>query len=222
MINDIKLGLKVVRYGLNVKACVVISIIFLLIGILCDFFVPSAPINGLYIGMGAMLFVQMICSVSVSTMVQTSSLKKRLQTSVPAFAGGAFLLLGNTISILAKLAGLNMLKDWSTEGEVASGVIITTILMVIMVLYMTGAMKLFWLATVGFFVVYLLFFSFSNKVSFMMTSESPFAIIPLELAIVLSYVMIIVSAALMYLIFTATYKREYSKQNFETQLKRAK
>lgn len=221
MINDIKLGLKVVKYGLNVKACVILSVIFLLIGILCDFFVPSAPINGLYIGMGAMLLVQMICSVSVSTMVQTSSLKKRLQTSVPSFVGGAFLLLGNTISILVKLAGLKVLNDWTSAEEVANGIIITTVLMVIMVLYMSGAMKMFWPATVAFFIVYLVYFSFSSKIWSFTTGESPL-ILPLEVSVVLSYVTIIVASAVMYLIFTATYKREYSKQNFETQLKRAK
>ncbi|MBP3677710.1 MAG: hypothetical protein J6I97_05120 [Agathobacter sp.] len=218
MINDIKLGLKVIRYGLNVKGCVIISVVFLLMGILMDFVVPAAPMNGLYIGMGTLILVQTICSVSVSTMVQTSSLKRRLQTSVPSVVGGLFLLLGNTVSILVKFVGMKVFA-WSS-AEVANGIVITAVLIVIIVLYMSGAMKVFWPATISFFIIYLLFFGFSSKMSFM-TSEKPL-LLSIEVSVVLSYVMIIAATALMYFIFVATYKRNYSKQNFETQLRRAK
>jgi len=218
MINDFKLGLKIIKYGLNLKGCMALSIIFLIMGILMDFVVPSSPMNGVYVGMGGMMMVQLICSVSVSSMVQSSARKKQIQTSVPAIICGGYLLLGNTISLIAKFAGMNILEGDLTE--VANGIVFTAGLMVIMVLYMGGAMKAFWQATVCFFVVYLSFYFLSTSLKFIEGGEP--MLMPIEIAVILSYVMIIVSTILMYFLFVALYKRDFSKQNFEAQLKRAK
>ena len=218
MINDFKLGLRLIKYGLNMKGCLAISIIFMIWGILMDFALPESPVNGMFVGMGGMMTAQMICSVSVSTMVQSSARKKQLQTSVPAVVCGGFLLLGNTLSLIAKIAGLKVL-EWEL-AEVANGIVFNVVLMIIMVLYMGGAMKAFWQATVCFTIVYLGFYFLAMSLKFI-EGGAP-VLLPLEVAVVLSYVMIIVAVILMYFLFVAMYKRDFSKQNFETQLKRAK
>lgn len=216
MINDFKFGLKIIKYGLNVKISVIVSIFLLIIGILMDLAAPSALINGPYVGMGGMFIVQMICSVSVSTMVQSSEHKRQIQTSVPVIVCGGYLLVGNTISFLVKLAG--MLFFELDLSEVANGMVFNAVLMAIIALYMAGALKSFRIATVCFSVCYLLFYFLMSSVYYM----EGVTLLPFEIAVVFSYVMIIVVMVLMYLLLAAMYKRDFSKQTFETQLKRAK
>ena len=218
MINDFKLGLKLIKYGLNLKGCLIVSVIFLIMGIIMDFGMPAAPINGMYVGMGGMMMVQLICSVSVSTMVQSSNYKRQMQTSVPAIIGGGYLLLANTFSIIVKFLGMKML-EWDLS-VIANGIIFNAVLTVIMVLYMGGALKAFWPATICFMIVYFAYYSLSSAFNFM-EADVPL-LVSIELAIVISYVVIIAAIILMYLIFVAMYKRDFSKQNFETQLKRVK
>lgn len=216
MINDFKFGLKIIKYGLNVKGSIIVSIFFLILGIIMDFTVPYSPINGIYVGMGGMMIVQMICSVSVSTMVQSSEHKRQIQTSVPVIVCGGYLLVGNTISILTKLVGMHFL-EWNLS-EISNGIVINAVLMAIIALYMAGAFKFFKIATGVFFLLYLAFFFLASSVNYMEEIE----LLPFEIAVVFSYMMIIVAMVLMYLLFVAMYKRDYSKQTFETLLKRAK
>jgi len=192
--------------------------IFLIMGIIMDFGVPAAPINGIYVGMGGMMMVQLICSVSVSTMVQSSNYKRQMQTSVPSIVCGVYLLLANTFSIIVKFLGMKML-EWDLS-VIANGIIFNAVFTVIMVLYMGGALKAFWPATICFMIVYFSYYSLSSAFNFM-EADVPL-LVSIELAIVISYAMIITAIILMYLIFVAMYKRDFSKQNFETQLKRAK
>lgn len=218
MINDFKLGLKIIKYGLNLKGCVFVSVLFVTLGIFMDVAVPESPINGMYIGMGGMMMVQLICSVSVSAMVQSSSRKRQLQTSVPAIVCGGYLLLSNTISILAKFIGFKFL-EWEL-ADIANGILFSAVLVVLMVLYMGGALKAFWQATICFCIFYVVYYSLSMSLKFW-NGGSPF-ILPIGAAVAVSYVMVIVATVLMYFLFAAMYKRDFSRQNFETQLKRAK
>lgn len=216
MINDFKFGLKIIKYGLNVKMSLIVSVFLLIMGFLMDIAAPSAPINGLYMGLGGLFIVQAICSVSVSTMVQSSKYKRQIRTSVPVILGGAYLLVGNTISFLVKLAGMRFFE--LDLAEVSNGMVYNAVLMTIIALYMAGALKFFWIATGIFFICYPAFFYLANSVHYF----EGVMLLPFEIAVVFSYVMIIVAMVLMYLLFVAMYKRDYSKQTFETQLKRAK
>jgi hypothetical protein len=51
--------------------------------------------------------------------------------------------------------------------------------------------------------------------------EIPFNL-SIEAAVVISYLIIIVASVLIYFLFLALYKRDFSKQTFEMQLNRAK
>jgi hypothetical protein len=223
MINDFKLGFKIIKYGLNFKVSVIASVLMLFFGCLMDVAIPGTPINGLYVGMVGMFIMQMICSVSVSTMVQSSSRKRQLQTSVPAIVCSVYLLFGNTISIILKLVGLKVrlvdaeVWDWEMS-YIANGILFNALFMVIIVLYNAGATKVFWQATVCFIIIYLVYFFFSTS---SLMEEIPFNL-SIEAAVVISYLIIIVASVLIYFLFVAMYKRDYSKQTFEMQLNRAK
>lgn len=225
MINDLKLGIKILRYGLNVKAAFTVAIIFLVMGAAFQLFIPFMPFTGLYTGMCGTMFVQTICSVSVSSMVQTSALKRRLQTSVPTIVSGGYMLVMHTVFLFLKWIGCTV-SSINVFGhrisDLAFQILMDAVLMVVIVIYTALALKAFWPSTVLFAVVYFggTYF-YSNDIT-IMEAEAAVNALPLGLAIALSYAVIIVGTILIYLILKALYKKPYSRMSFESLLKRAK
>lgn len=222
MIDDFKLGMRVLKYGLNVKVAFAGAAILLVLGILMEFVAPTMPSNGLYMGMGGMMVFQTIGSVSVSTMVQNSPQKKRLQTSVPAIMGCAYMLIVNTLFLFIKWIA-SLVPIWEifevSFAEMSFKIIFDALFMVIMVLYNAVALKMFWLSTVIFFIVYLSsYLSVSNRI-FSMEAQFAMPVVP---AIGISYLIILVGTLLIYGILVLLYKKPYCKMAFESLLKRAK
>lgn len=223
MINDFKLGIKIVRYGLNKEASVVVTILFLLLGAFMEFVAPHLPLTGLYMGMGGMLLIQMICSVSLSTMVQTSSRKKRLQTSVPAIVGGVYMLLIHTLFLAIKCISCALVTREVFQfniWEVGNAIMMNALLMAIIIVYYAAALKAFWSSTILFFIVYVGLYSGYIPHNFLVETQA--AIFPLGVAIAVSYGIVVIAAVLVYGLYKALYKKDYSKFAFETALKRAK
>ena len=218
MINNLKLGLRVVKYSLGAKRCIVVGVICMVFGIVATIGAPREGINGAMFGMAAMIIAQLLCSISASTMVQSSPCKRKLQTSVPTTVCGASMLLLQTVSLIALLLGAKL--NHVELEELANPLVFNAIYMVLMCLYMAGAMKVFWLATVCFTFVFLVFFHLV-MVSFII-EKVPLVTLSFGASVAVSYLLLIIAIVLMYIILLATYKREIAKQNFESELKREK
>lgn len=222
MIRDIKLGFKVMKYGLNAMYFAFAMGISLVASIMFGLLVPVG-LSGIYLGMATMLVAQLIFSVSVSTMVQTSSLKKKLQTTIPTLLSGMFLVVGNTISlgvtwIWYKRSENNrnpFVSITMESGEMETGILLTCGLMIFITFYVFLSMKQFWLGT------FLFIGGFFGGYYFFKQEEINYLIMPTWIAVFLSYGMIVLGCLIMYGISCATYKKEFSKQSFETMLKRA-
>lgn len=222
MMNDLKIGFKVLKYGLNAKRSIIPIAILVIIGVLMDLLLPVAVFSILYLGMGGMVFISQIHSVSVSTMVQTSPYKKRLQTVMPTLVGGVYLLIANTMCLVIQwISHQKALNNTNPDliityapGELETGMLFTALVLVFINIYVALSMKYFVLGTAFFLGGFMWFSNNAEKITYIT--------IPTWLAVVLSYVIILLGCGIMYLIFSVTYKREYSKYTFEAQLKRAK
>lgn len=223
MINDLKLGHKVIKYGLNLRGNLIVVILFLILGCVMEFMIPDMIFGGMYVALGSMMIVQLVHSVAVSGMVQSSSYKKKLQTCVPTMIGGGYLFIANTLIIVLKIVGMYVKSggtEWATAG-VSNAILLSGIMMIILVVYMSTALKLFWLATIVFFIIFLSYNIFSEKLLAMMGVEATM-IMPIGLSILVSYLVVLLGSVIMYLVFLATYKLDYSKVTWEAALKRAK
>ena len=102
MINDWKLGMRMLRHAYGVKLnCIAAGLLLLLevpAVILGRVDGNGFPACYILLVMG-MLPVQMLLSLSVSSMVQTSPMKKKLQTKIPA-------LVNLTVMWAVYLAGI--------------------------------------------------------------------------------------------------------------------
>ena len=91
MMNDIKIGVKMLRYAYGLKTNLVQGGIFLMLGIFYSiqgsmgnhFRGNLVFFGGLFLSCIGMLPVQMVYSLSMSDLVRTSPARKRMQTSVP-------------------------------------------------------------------------------------------------------------------------------------------
>lgn len=90
MINDIKKGIKLMRYGYGLKSIVVVSIIYIICGFLILGMLLFASENVKLGTQGVLIFiipvflVQLLHSLNVSKMALSSPMRKQLQTSIPS------------------------------------------------------------------------------------------------------------------------------------------
>ena len=77
MLKDIKLGFKLLRYGYKLKLNVIMFVFFAVIGIASDIMSKGTSIiGGVYFMMCGMFTFQLIMSMDVSELIQSTSLEK--------------------------------------------------------------------------------------------------------------------------------------------------
>ena len=222
MMRDIKMGFQIMKYGLSFRSMVVAGGVCLVVSIGFGLFIPVG-MSALYLGLLSFLAAQLIFSVSVSTMVQTSPQKKRLQTTIPTWMSGIFLFLCNTLNLILIWIGYQRIQNNTNPfviimmepGELESGILFTSGLMVFIMLYGFFSMKYLWISTIIFII------SFYSGFFLLSKGEITYLIMPTWMAVVLSYGVIMLGCVLLYGISCVTYKKDYSKHTFETMLKRA-
>lgn len=219
MINDFKLGLKLMRHGLQFKYSIVSTLLFLVLGLaVMTSDVPIVMIGTIYAMFGGVMVYQLVHSLTCAGLVQSSPLKKRLQTSVPAICTFVCMVILNTIVVCAKLwmARLNH----TLMRDVATDILLGSVGTVIVLVYMGMAMKAFWLSTIVFIVASSIggvFLGIGLGLEWFASWN-----VSIGAAIVISYLAVAAGCFLMYLISLALYKKDYSKTTFDSALKRAK
>lgn len=218
MINDIKMGFKLMKYGLQFKTSLAGVILLLLGGILTEMGDEAISLSGFAFVMAVIMVYQLVQSVTCSTMVQSSAKKKKLQTSVSAICTGICMIIINTVLVIVKLISMHI--NNKPVSAVASWNIVDSIFILVVLVYMGAAMKMYWGATIGFGLIGGTYGIWMSS----MAHGTPWLEIPVSLggAIAISYLSVLAGCVIMYLISLATYKREFSKTTFDSQLKRAK
>ena len=146
MINDLKLGIKLMRYAYMLKANVAIAILMVVFGVCMTFGVNLSGVvshtSGGYIVMLAPLFlIQMLSSVSVTNMAQASSAKRRLQTSVPTAINLFFMLLGYIIVSIVEYICVAVLPE--RRGMICGDLFLAAILSALLIIYVAVGYKYF-------------------------------------------------------------------------------
>ena len=78
MLKDIKLGFKLLKYGYRLKLNVIMLVFFAIFGIASEIFSKGTSIiGGVYFMMSGMFTFQLIMSMDVSELIQSTSLKKK-------------------------------------------------------------------------------------------------------------------------------------------------
>ena len=138
MINNLRLGVKSIRFAYGIKSNLLLMLGFLGAGITFMILGSGTLLSfyGNFMLMGiAMLPAQMIFSLSVSNLVLASPLRKRLQTSVPAT-----LTCCNTALIYLMMAVYRLIRVWGNPqlAEAMSGELMVIAGMIFLIMLFLG------------------------------------------------------------------------------------
>lgn len=213
MINDLKLGFKIMKYGHSAKLSIIGSIALAVFGLMyCAISITtkySLP-AGYFLMLSVLLLLQLISTVSAANLVQSSPMKKKLQTSVPAFFSVllmlAVYLLNVVVAVVAVCANPEAIELFCTQ-------IMYTIVILGSIMLYYGAVFKYFVASTIFFYIFFMFTYFPIVRGELQWSFMPFAE-PWEnfaLTVVVGLVVILVCGVLQYLISLALYKAPISK-----------
>lgn len=208
MIAELKMGFKMLRYAYGIRSSIGCSLLFLLLGIAGSML--PAEMGNMWLDSYVILVVcmwpiQMLYSLSVSNMVQSSPWKKRLQTSVLTFVNLiSFLLLYLLVLFIKWVQLTNGLRDMD---RVIFELLFDGVLILIMMVFNGTSYKVFVTSTVVFIVLVI---GISISGNFLYNFKL-FQAIPLWAAVSFGFAAIAVGAVLQHVIALALYKKPISK-----------
>lgn len=152
MFKKVKLGLSLVKYGFRPGTNLLMCILFLIIGLIVEVSTKGTNLIGaFYLLLVAMFVFQMIISMDVSSFVQTSKMKKALQTTVPVVTGTVLYLVIFTFLVVEKTILIKVNPE--TEEELLANFVLL-IVMVFGAMVYTGFCYKFFLTGTIFFCIY--------------------------------------------------------------------
>lgn len=223
MMQDIRLGFRILKYGMSLTSSVIVGTLFMIMAFLMDIIVYGGPMGSIYVGIVVVFLAQLLHSVIQSTMVQSSPQKKRLATKIPALMITVVLLVYHSVIIVFKC--IKVANQPEDEFAVAYGIVVGSIGILIILVYFSFAMKEYWISTILFFVVFYTFFVGANVFggSNMFVDLVVFHLnIPMVIAVPVSYASILTGGGIHYAVNVWLYKKDYAPQNFKRALERAK
>lgn len=219
MINDMKLGIRLLRYGYGIKMNLVLLIVCVAADVL--FFALelagiTTPLDGYLLLACAMVPVQILFSLNAVDIVLASPVRKKLQTSVPAVMSLCAALAAYLIIVLKKAVIILIHPDKTAQSAV----------MLSFLAFLAAVIMVFTGVLYKSFPAFLVMcFSLSGFVSFFMMSllRSDFLgedMGALVRGALIGAVLILAGGALEYVLSILFYKKPVSKKTLGGKLSR--
>ena len=208
MTGQIKMGVKMLRYGHSIGLNMGMACFFFLLGVVIE----CVPVFRLRIWgdymiiVNGMWMVQMLYSLNVAGLVQTSPWKKKLQTSVPMFLGFFGYALCYLVIVLLKLLEL-VRADAEQLATVPTMLIIDTVIGAWMMIYCGTAFKYYIPSTIIFIGVFYGWF-FGENIPRGLSQTA----LPIWAAIVMGYLILLAGALLQYGLARILYRKPLDKR----------
>lgn len=146
MTESIKMGMKMLRYGWGLKTSIVLATVQFVLAI----FLGKMYVGSYMVLMIAMWPAQLLWSLNISGIVQTSPWKKRMQTTVPTCITSSSILLIYLLLLVRKLSAIS--KNPEIKTDIIFELIMISFTILLIMLYVGIAYKIFYLATILFVV----------------------------------------------------------------------
>ena len=173
MLKDIKLGFKLLRYGYKLKLNVIMLVFFAIIGIVSDIMSKGTSIiGGVYFMMCGMFTFQLIMSMDVSELIQSTSLKKKLQIYIPVLSSTVINLVVFTFLVIERVILIqNSVAD---EKQLIFTLFTLDVVLLTVYLYTSICYKYFVLGFIVFMVLFMGVFTVLSGVAFVPVSNAVF------------------------------------------------
>lgn len=221
MINDLRLGIKTLKYAHAVKSTLILGGLMMLMGIavcILNLAVENSFPGGYFMMITTLFLLQLLYSVNMSNLVQASPVKKRLQTSVPAVMSTCCMLASYLLSVLTE--GIIAYFRPERMDYICWQLLFTIVVMGVIRLYVAICYKYFVVGTVIFVVIFCVCYSCwmsdgGRLISFWGGGWTMFA-----LTTAAGVAFILICGVLQYLLSLAVYKAPMSKRAQVASLRR--
>lgn len=214
MINDFKKALQLSLYGFKAKVQMIFMIIFVIIGLVWEYFFQGMHwIGAFFIVLAPVYFSQILYGMGMSNMVASSPYKKKLQVLYPTLSNCFFELIAMTIIVLLKIFEIRSCPE--NKGGLMYVLLSVCMFCIVLNFYSAIVYKYFALATV-------LMLAPVMGLSYIFTSESfnnyeggllstLIDHMSLGVIVLICYLTVILGAVLQYAVSTALYKKPLSE-----------
>jgi len=215
MLEELKNAYKLVQYGLSLKKQMAFAVGFAVIGIVLDVVTRGRQATGsFYIVLSGLFIYQLIISSDVSTLVQSSPYKKKIQITYPLLAVIPWNYI--TFTIVVIMHGLFIKADGAEYATThSSNVFLIGLLLMITMAYFGVCYKFFISSIV---IMMLLVFSAMIPVNILLRKGCSL-FDSYGLCVGLAYVLLTLGTVISFLLSKLVYKFELSKLAFKMMLK---
>lgn len=222
MINDLRTGIKLMKYGINATMNLIFVVILLLFGLVMEAAEIFASGVFTWIPLGMVMLVctgaipaQLVISVDVSSLAQSSACKKKLQTKIPALLMGSGSIAALTLSAIVR--GIRVAAG--ADERVLKSMVSSGIIAAMLIVYFAFVYK-YYVVSIG--VLYAgMFVSGFFGALWSELLEGPLDAVSPVLCVFIAYVIVLAAIGLQYLISLALYKKPISKACFGAALRRS-
>ena len=204
MLKDFKLGIRLLKYGFGVKSNMIFAGLFLAIGIFFHLFIPVNGVWMIYMMASASYLVQILSSLHVIAIANSSPRRKTLYTKIPVLISLPFYLLFYGAGCMVELWMLHIGRR--QEQDVAQSAIMASLIMMLFMIYVGGAFKHF-AASVVMACAVILFIIFGGNIIFEILEFH----ISVGAAMLTGLAAVLLGAVLQYLLTLLLYRHPASK-----------
>lgn len=214
MIKDIKISIQLLRYSFHLKANLLVLAACLFIGIFCELNLIDLVNTGIgcFILIGSTIFAQLFYGLSSTKILLSSTLRKRLQTSIPSIFTAFWYFIAYTLTIILKEIQLHFHPE--NIGSMKLSMIILYSEMIAIALFGGIAYKKFVLSIVILYVTLISVIFIGNLGYTLWEFYSPYFTLPqfsFTVLAAIGYLFIPLSGLIQYGVSCLLYKTEISK-----------
>lgn len=147
MINDLKLGFKLFKYGIQSKSLIALFFVFTGLGIVMECFATQSMDNmgGLYMVLCPIYFAQLLVTSTVSLYISSSPYKFKLQTTIPVTYNFLFMTATFGLFITIRFLRIYLFSEPSEEliKHALCGIIFVAFLVFVLQVYSVIAYRSF-------------------------------------------------------------------------------
>lgn len=205
MTGELKRGIKLIKYGFNLKSSILTAVLFFIMGIVISIMNPKVSLlGGTYIMLGPLMSVQIVFTLMCANSVAASSYKRVLEIWIPNLAGFLSIVFGYSFIIV--ITALKIRKTPLLETDGLRNLVCIGVIACVLGIYMSTAYKNFFVSIFLFVVEYIFVYFFAD----ILLKITKIHLTILSAALI-GFGFIILGSILSFMLSKAFYKKPVSK-----------
>lgn len=154
MLKDLKMGFQLMKYGYKIKMNVIMMFVILAFGIVAEISSKGTSfLGGFYLMMTGMFAYQLIMSMDISEMVQSSAAKRKLQVGLPVVASTVVYLASYTFLLVERVILIH--QNPQSKEELLYTLFTILLIMITVYIFSSVCYKYFVAGFISFLILFI-------------------------------------------------------------------